>query len=86
MTMRTMLEEQKYIRSTDKRNWFQKLFGYCPHCRKWFRRVRTARQNTAYVEDSLNFFTGCRVCEEENARHWDEMWKELNGTRLYYGW
>lgn len=85
MTMQTMLEEQKYISSMDKRNWFQKLFGYCPQCGKWFRRVRTARQNTDYDDDRLNFFTGCSDCEEKNAYFWNQMWEDLNRNRLYGG-
>ena len=63
----------------DERNNLQRLLGYCPQCGRWFRRVRTARQNTAYVDDKLNFFTGCRACEEENDRNWTEMWNEYYG-------
>lgn len=65
----------------DKRTLPQKLFGFCPSCGRWFRRVRTLRQNTAYLDDSLNFFTGCKRCHEDNAAYWDEMWAEYGGPR-----
>lgn len=64
----------------DKRNLFQKVFGYCPQCGKWFQKVRTTRQNTAYVEDELNFFTGCRECEEQNDEYWAGMWEDYYGS------
>lgn len=64
----------------DERNSLQRLLGFCPQCGRWFRRVRTARQNTAYVDDKLNFFTGCRACEEENDRYWAGMWADYYGT------
>ena len=53
----------------DKRNFIQKILGFCPQCGKYFRKVRTARQNTAYVDDTQNFFTGCKKCEEANDEY-----------------
>ena len=60
----------------DKRNAIQKLFGFCPQCGHWLCKVRTMRQNTAYMDDKLNFFTGCKECQERNAEYWDEMWNQ----------
>lgn len=60
----------------DHRTLIQKVFGYCPSCGKWLRTVRTCRQNTSYADDEKNFFTGCKPCEEENDRYWDEMWAD----------
>lgn len=65
----------------DKRNWFQKLFGYCPCCGKWFRIVRTTRQASAYNEDYLDFFTGCRKCTEQNDEYWDAQWANVGGFK-----
>ena len=64
----------------DKRNLIQKLLGFCPQCGKYFKKVRTTRQNTAYVDDTLNFFTGCKSCEEENDAYWAEMWNQCYGS------
>lgn len=65
----------------DRRTLPQKLFGFCPSCGRWFRRVKTIRQNSAYLDDSLNFFTGCKRCHEDNDAYWDEMWAEYGGPR-----
>ena len=72
-SMRITLEK----RIMDKRNFIQKLFGFCPQCGKYFRRVRITRQNTAYVDDTQNFFTGCRKCEEINDEYWADMCEEI---------
>lgn len=64
----------------DKRNWFQKLFGYCPCCEKWFRRVRTLRQATQYIDDDQNWFTGCKKCDEQNDEYWADMWEQYYGS------
>ena len=66
----------------DNRPIVQKIFGYCPHCGKWFRRIRTYRQNTAYVDDDCNFFTGCKACREENDMYWEELWKDYYSSIL----
>lgn len=60
----------------DERNLIKKILGFCPQCGRYFRKVRTTRQNTAYVDDSLNFFTGCIECEEVNDELWAEKWAE----------
>ena len=60
----------------DKRNFIQRILGFCPQCGRYFRRVSTTRQNTAYVDDAQNFFTGCKKCEKENAEYWAELWSE----------
>lgn len=62
------------------RNFIQKILGFCPQCGKYFRRVRTTRQNTAYVDDTQNFFTGCRKCEDANAEYWADMWEQYYGS------
>ncbi len=64
----------------DNRNIVQRLCGFCQQCGYWFRKIKTVRQNTAYVDDSLNFFTGCKECQERNAEYWDEMWSQYYGS------
>lgn len=73
---------QKEKNPFDRRTAIQKLFGFCPHCGKWFRRVRTAPQHTEYEDPASNYFTGCRECEEENDAYWEERWAEYNASRL----
>lgn len=65
----------------DKRNIIQRLFGFCPCCCHWFRKVITYRQDTAYVDDAMNFFTGCHECCERNDEFWQEMWAQVYGRR-----
>ncbi len=67
-------------RIMDKRNWFQKLFGYCPCCGKWLRRIKTVRQATQYVDDTQNWFTGCKKCDRENDEYWADMWEQYYGS------
>lgn len=64
----------------DKRTLIQKLLGFCPQCGRYFLKVRTTRQNTAYVDDKLNFFTGCKKCEEANDEYWADMWEQYYGS------
>lgn len=67
----------------DNRKWYQKLFGYCPKCGRWFRfDIERRRQNTAYVEEEANFVTCCAECFEEIEELWAYMWKEYNAMRL----
>ena len=66
----------------DHRTRVQKMFGYCPSCGKWLRRVMTYRQNTAYVEETRNFFTGCNECCDENDRYWADMWAQYYSSVL----
>ena len=72
--MTTMLEKNIEKRNDDlimdERNFLQRMLGFCPQCGRYFRRVITSRQNTAYVDDTKNFFTGCEKCERENAEYW----------------
>lgn len=37
---------------------------------------RLRRQNTAYVEDALNWQTLCDSCQEEANEYWSEMWAQ----------
>jgi len=49
--------------------------GTCPCCGREAE-VTTERQRTHYEDDSLNWFTGCKACKEENDDYWDDMWAE----------
>lgn len=65
---------------------FRKFIGYCDTCvtcRRfpYFKYPKTRRQHTAYVDDKMNFFTGCIKCHEVNDRYWEDMWEEYNLSR-----
>lgn len=67
----------------DKRNLFEKIFGYCPMCGCWFcRGVKRRRQNTAYEDEESNYVTVCPTCFEEIEEYWDERWADYNSSRL----
>lgn len=40
------------------------------------------RQNTAYVEDSMNWVILCPDCSKENDKYWKDQWSEYYGSRL----
>lgn len=42
----------------------------------------TRRQNTAYVDNKMNWVTMCDDCFKFNEEHWDEMWTEYYSGRL----
>lgn len=44
----------------DSRLWYQKLFGYCPCCGRWFQKIE--------LRD------GCMVCKDCHEEH--EAWKQ----------
>ena len=57
------------------RRLFNWIFGPRCQCCKGRGAVRQ-RQNTAYVDDRLNWVTLCEPCAEENAEHWADMWAD----------
>jgi hypothetical protein len=63
-----------------KRNWIQKLFGYCPCCGKWFRIVRTERRLTRYIDDADNWLTACKACQNHDDEYWSAMWEDYYGS------
>ncbi len=66
----------------DKRNLFQKIFGYCPCCGRWFRKVKTQRRMTQYEHEESNYLTACQDCQDEDDAYWEERWAEYNAMRL----
>lgn len=54
----------------------------CPCCEGWPLRVTRRRQNTMYVDDSLNWFTGCSRCHKRNDEYWREHWADYYGGLL----
>lgn len=65
----------------DKRNIIQKLFGFCPQCGRWFRRVITYRKSADFLEDAKYIFTCCWQCKERNDDYWQDMWEQDYGRR-----
>lgn len=58
-------------------NLIELIFGpKCPCCERRSKTVCKRSQQTAYEDDSLNWFTGCDECAEENDRYWADMWSE----------
>lgn len=64
----------------DGRNLFQKIFGYCPCCGKWFQIVKTERRLTRYVDDADNWLTGCQKCQDSDDEYWYAMWEDYYGS------
>ncbi len=58
-------------------NWLARIFGQrCPYCQRWRWSVMRRRQNTAYVDDELNYAKCCRECFERTQEHWADMWSD----------
>lgn len=73
-------EKKKY---KVKLPWWQKLFGYCPCCNRYFKwPVTTERRHTEYCEPSNNYLTACKECHYEDDSYFDERWEEYNASRL----
>ena len=47
--------------------------GYSGIC---FNKGKRRRQNTAYVDDELNYVFACDKCFEEIQEYWKERWSE----------
>ena len=54
----------------------------CPMCKRWFSFPKITEQNTRYENNYSNYFCGCKDCEEENDRYWDDMWKDYYSSLL----
>ena len=70
----------------DTRSIFEKLFGYCPCCDRWFcRGIKRRRMSTQYTDDGSNYITVCKLCFDDIEGILDEQWKEYNSERMG-GW
>ena len=54
----------------------------CPQCGRWFSFPKIVEQNTRYHDEYSNYFCGCRYCEEENDRYWEDMWDDYYSKLL----
>ena len=63
------------------RNFFYKIFGYCPR-HGWFLYPKRYRMNTAYYEDELNYSVGCKYCQQESYEYYQELWREYHSGLL----
>lgn len=48
----------------------------CEHCGSEDSTVKFRRQNTAFVDEKLNWVVLCDECHKENEEHWAEMWDD----------
>jgi hypothetical protein len=54
----------------------------CPCCERLRTDVISRRQNTAYVDDTLNWLDSCLDCWLAADLYWAEMWDEYNRGRM----
>lgn len=71
----------KYLEAKNKykqpRSLFEKIFGYCPCCESWFRYgVKTKRRVSSYVEESENWLTACKECQEKDDVYFADLWDQ----------
>lgn len=60
---------------------FNKLFGYCFCCGRYFKYPIKRELNTAYEKDEKNWICTCRKCYEEAIAHYEEMWLDYYMSR-----
>ena len=70
----------------DRRTLFERLFGYCPCCDRWFcRGVKRRRFNAEYADEGDNYVTACRECYDDIQDAMDYAWNEYDNERIG-GW
>ncbi|UDM72703.1 hypothetical protein [Vagococcus fluvialis] len=52
----------------------------CDSCEMNSKTKRFRRQNTAYVDDVLNYTFECKNCHIEHESYWEERWAEYYGS------
>jgi hypothetical protein len=61
----------------DKRNLFQRIFGYCPGCGEWFNRdIKVRRRNTQYCDEESNYLLSRHDCYTEDSDYWAMRWED----------
>lgn len=61
--------------------WFERLFGYCWGCDRWFTDLKRRRLNTAYYDEESNYMCSCGDCYQEAHDQYEDMWAEYNSGR-----
>lgn len=46
------------------------------------RPAKRRRQDTAYVDDEMNWVVMCDECAKHNEEHWKSMWAEYYAGRI----
>ena len=54
----------------------------CPMCELLMPDVERRRQNTAYVDDEMNYVRVCLECFLEIQEHWKDAWEDYYGGRF----
>lgn len=72
---------RKYLDAKNKykhpRSLFEKIFGYCPCCERYFRfGVKTQRRASAYCDESENWLTACKECHEQDDAYFADLWDQ----------
>jgi hypothetical protein len=72
----TIKENKKRFKA--KRTFVQKLFGYCPKCRKWFQfGVACRRLPLCYHAPTPEerYRTSCKKCYTKESDFWVQKWQ-----------
>lgn len=57
-------------------------FDFCTGCKEWREDVKMRRQNTAYVDDTMNWVLCCSDCLAWLNECWAERWAEYHAGVL----
>lgn len=58
-----------------------KLFGYCPHCEKYFKYPQKRLVNSCYENEEDNYTKECKECYERTLEYFDAMWEDYYSGR-----
>lgn len=57
----------------------QRVLGFCPACRGYFKNPSLHRSKTNYSKEELNWCYSCVVCKKDTDEYWEEMQKRFGG-------
>ena len=66
----------------EKVGWTEEREGTCPLCKREEVMIAVRRRGCSYVEDAVNWWVSCQLCQDEDDEHWKEMWEEYWAGRL----
>lgn len=62
-------------------DFFKKIVGYCPHCKRYFRYPKRRITNANYEDKKSNYTHECKECFDRTIEYFQSMWDDYNSDR-----